>query len=173
MNDVTRIIEENSKQQDSKQKQDRPAFKADWTPQTYLVATKDAEGGSSVKQVSQQDLHSFVGSVVVCCLLSSHRPFAYHRFQFGTIVGTGKFVPSVSPRVEGWRSGAPVVDEAAWWDIGALLEAAKKWQETDAMVQADQYVSRSMPREDSSKSVRHTGKTERNRARGKAKPKTS
>jgi len=169
MNDVTRIIEENQKQD----RPDRPAFKPEWTPQVYLVLQADAENNPTPTTIYQQDLPDYGDAIAVCCLMSNHRPFQAYRFVLGTILKSGKFVPNVSPRVDGYRNGNPEVAQDTWWDIMTLLGEAKKWQETDAATQADRYVARSAPREDGAKGHRQTGKTERNRARGKAKPKAS
>jgi len=172
---ISHLIEQNAQQDHSK-----PAWKPEYPAVGYLIATVKDDRTEIVEVMAwdeeypdmpNRDLLKYPNHYAVQLCKSTHRPFRYHRFFIGTILANGKFVFSVAPRVDDWKSGSPKVDSGSWDALHKLLEAAESWQGGDASFQTDGYVERSSGPPQTS-GFRKTGKTERARARGKAKPKS-
>lgn len=163
---IAHIIEQHTKPEDS-----RPAWKPEWNIAGYLIAVVE-DGTTIIREVpGDTDLTPYAKHYAAGLKKSTHRPFQRHRFALGVILNNGNFVPSFDVMVEGQREGNPFVDEGAWEALDRLLVAVKNWQQTDAAYQSDAYVDKTSgpPKAES----RKTGKTERDRAKGKARPKTS
>lgn len=164
---VNQIIETNQPSQDRGRDQNK--WKPTWTVVNHLVAIV-RDGTTLVEQVKKENFKDVDGHAAVQIWQSDHRAVQFSRFSLGTIVGD-RFVPSISPRVEGVKTRNPRIDSGHWEAVFQLLEAAKAWQQEDAVYQADKYVDRtSGPVQVTQK---HTGKTDRARAKGKARPKAN
>jgi hypothetical protein len=152
-------------------------FKAEWTVNCFLVCDSSDEN-FPIFEIPEAEFFGkdHVGKVVMQISKSNHRDFPGHRFTLGAILPDGRFVPNISPRVSDQRQGTPVIDEKPWRAAFYLFVKAETWQQTDVAIQCDRYVDRSAtPRgtttEAPKRGIGKAGKTERERAKGKARPK--
>ena len=160
-------------------KGDGPAWKPEWAVNTFLVCDpRDAY--LPIYEIPEADFHGiqYAGHCAVQIWKSNHRDFPGHRFTFGAILPDGRFVPNISPRVEGQRQGTPSIDESIWDAQDALTRKARLWQQTDVAVQVDRYVDRSSHQRGNQnaatpRGIGKPGKTDRARAKGKARAKAA
>lgn len=167
---IAHIIEQNTQPETNRDRGDRPVWKPEWNLVGYLVAVVKDGATQVIELRPNEDFKPYAQYLAVSLTKSSHKGFKNHRFSLGTILNDGRFVPSFGPRVSNQRSGQPELDEGAWLALSKLVEAAKEWQGGDAAFQCDHYVAYTSGPEKVGQKV--TGKTERERAKGKARPKT-
>jgi hypothetical protein len=182
------LIDQAQQQTGGNRPQGQP-FKAEWhtslflvcnpkgsDPNIYEVQVGDLQLLNSNSFREEFDLTRYAGFLAVQVHKSNHRDFPGHRFTLGAILPNGRFVPNISPRVEGQRTGQPLIDDSVWETTIALWAKAREYQQTDVTIQADRYVQRtSTPRGEIKappKGIGKPGKTDRERAKGKAKPKS-
>jgi hypothetical protein len=119
------------------------------------------------------DLAPFAGCVMVGIKKSDHRDFPSYRVAIGTVLMDGRFVPGITPHadLDALRLGS-IQWDGAFASLRTLLVAAEDWINTDQGYSVDRFVMRKggEGRSDNAKAAHKTGKTERNRAKGKAKP---
>lgn len=118
------------------------------------------------------DLTSYGQQLMVGVKKSDHRDFPLYRVAIGTILGDGHFVPGISPRADfdQLRLGTVAWDDC-FENVGRLLKEAEEWVRADMSYAVDAYVMRGASRDRAPDKSQRGGKTERDRARGKAQPK--
>lgn len=145
-------------------------FTPQWRDLGVLILNKKGElvcDSTTPFPTNPEDFEAFGKeheNCVACAIRhSDHKPFPFYRFTFGMILRSGKFVPSLSPRVI-LRDGSMKIDNS-FYDMMTMVEKAEQWFEKQLAWQSDALAK---SRE---QHVRSPGKTERQRAKGKAKPK--
>jgi hypothetical protein len=166
---IAHIINEYEEQ--NQKTSDRPKRETVWSEAVIFVAHVPSE---NVERLTPgADLKPHAGCLMVGVKKSDHRDFPMYRIAIGTILGDGRFVPGVSPRadLDQLRLGS-VVWNGTFEGLTRLLHAAEEWINTDQGFNVDRFISRKggEGRDRDAKAVKHTGKTERERAKGKAKP---
>lgn len=177
MSSVAAVIEQAQGNKGNGQQQ-RPQsnWKPEWNVSTFLVCSPQ-DPDLSIYEIPEASFvgKDYAGYVAMQISKSNHRDFPGHRFCLGAILPDGRFVLNISPRVEGQRQGSPSIDTGVWGAASVLLLKSQSWQESDVAVQVDRFVVRTSGRDDRTQAaprgIGKPGKTERERAKGKAKPK--
>lgn len=154
------------------------AFQVQWEDHKFLVLSED--GGHLEEYIfpmAAPDQEACVGRLAVLVRKSNHRPFARYGFSaVCTILAGGRYVSSFRPRVDDQRLGLPKHDDTFQKAV-VLMGLAAEWHQQAAAYQTDEYMRRQAAYASGpSKSegpARREGKTERDRAKGKARPKTA
>ncbi len=105
---------------------------------------------------------------------SNNRDRPDHRFFYGSITAEGRSVPYIQPTILGRNTGTARIDDTfvAFYDLNVY---AQKWLAGIVEAQEEAFLARGdSQKRDSRDSVqvpKRLGKTEKDRAKGKAKPK--
>ena len=167
---IAHIINEYEEQ--AQKSNDRPRRETLWSEAVIFVMQAPSENVETLTPGAELAPHA--GCLMVGVKKSDHRDFPMYRVAIGTILGDGRFVPGVEPRadLDQLRLGS-VVWNGTFGGLAKLLLAAEEWINTDQGYNVDRFISRKGGEGRGgrdAKAVKHTGKTERARAKGKAKP---
>lgn len=151
----------------------RPKREVSWSEARAFAA---APGSIEVIELTPgADFTPYPYHLLVGVKKSDHRDFPLYRVAVGTILADGRFVPGVSPHadIEQLRNGA-IVWNGTFDVLTRLLKAAEEWVASDMSYALDRFVTRKGGAPEAQKAttkMQRPGKTERDRARGKAQPK--
>jgi hypothetical protein len=170
---VNHIIENVQEQSQNNREQTGPKRPIVWSEARIFIAFPC---GDVCELPAGADLKDQCGCLMVGIKKSDHIDFPIYRVAVGAIRGDGAFGPGFSPRtdIQQLRSGVISMDKS-FETFERLLRAAEAWIQVDLGYEVDRYVLRKGGANESSKVLharhaRSPGKTERARARGKARP---
>lgn len=170
---VNQIIRDAEASQSSHQQV--PRRDVEWDDFAAFVCNPEAP--DSVYQLKDgETFEQFPRHVAAVVSRSDHRDFPQHRIRIGAVSSNGRFFPNLSPRsdLQQMRSGNVSLDGtfAALKLVAASVEA---FIQDEYSWHVDRYVQRTAGKgrgpEQAKPQVRSSGKTERERAKGKARPK--
>lgn len=150
-----------------------PRREVNFAEARIFVAKASPDGTFEIHELEPNaDLKPWAWCIMLGVKKSDHRDFQQHRCTVGTVLGDGRFVPSFTPRanLDELRLGS-VSWDTTWDMVNALNAAAKAWADADQSWNIQRFVDRKGGSQSNQPEVHKTGKTERNRLRGKARPK--
>ena len=162
----------NNYQEQTQKPNDRPRREIIWSEAATFVMRPSS---TTVETLAPgADFAPYAGCLLVGVKKSDHRDFPNYRVAIGTLLNSeSRFVPGVSPRADLDQLRLGNIEKDDTFDsLCLLLRAAEEWIQADKTWNVDKFVSRKggEGRDGNEKAAKRTGKTERERAKGKAKP---